>query len=221
MKQILIISALIFLTACGKVTPKIDQGTGEAKRQEIELNEVNLTDSTVNFLWRDLKYDSIQNQTSSSIFLNEEYIKSMTPQEKVAIGYVATFIGNQCRWDGKANEDRSNLECKIISALGLGYQCSENHLGFLRKWFATDEQVLSELEACPTIPNTATVQNTFDEIVIATKGNSISVYFKASGVNLREEESWNWSETVYFSATTDNLNLVKKDRSDLVVESLK
>lgn len=221
MKQILIIPALIFLISCGKVTPKIDQGTGEAKRQEIELNEVNLPDTTIKFLWRDLKYDSIQNQTSSSIFLNEAYIKSMTTQEKAAIGYVATFIGNECWWDGKANENRSNLDCKIISALGLGYQCSENHLGFLRKWFATNEQVLSELEACPTIPNTATVQNTFVEIIIATKGNSISVYFKASGINLREQESWNWSETVYFSVTTGNLNLVKKDRSDLVVKSLK
>ncbi|PTB97108.1 hypothetical protein C9994_04375 [Marivirga lumbricoides] len=141
----------------------------------------------------------------------------MTNQEKAAIGYVSTFIGNECWWDGEANEDRSNLDCKIITALGLGYQCSEKHLGYLRKWFSGDKEVLSELQKsnCPTIPYTATSQNTFDKIVIDTKGDSISVYYEVDGTNVREQESWEWSETAYFIATTDNLKLIQKVKSDV------
>jgi len=45
----------------------------------------------------------------------------MTDQEKAAIGYVYTSIGNECWWDAEANDDRSNLDCKIITALGLVY----------------------------------------------------------------------------------------------------
>ena len=90
----------------------------------------------------------------------------MTDPEKAALGCIATFIGSECWWDGETNNDRTNLDCKIITALGLGYQCSDEHLLFLRKWFSTDKEVLSKLETsnCPTTPYTATSQNTFDEI---------------------------------------------------------
>ena len=73
--------------------------------------------------------------------LNQDYIKTMTDPEKAALGYVATFVGNDCWWDGEANEEKSNLDCKIITTLGLGYQCSNEHLGFLRKWFVERQTV--------------------------------------------------------------------------------
>jgi hypothetical protein len=72
-------------------------------------------------------------------------------------------------WDGEYKSDRSNLKCKILNALDLGYQCSQTHLGFLKKWFRIDEKVLKRLEDCSTIPSTSTVQNTFDKIQITQK----------------------------------------------------
>jgi len=205
------------LISCGKANIKTDQESMDAIKTEVESNKLNLSDKTINFMWRDMKYDSIHKDSFSSIFLNTNYIRTMTNKEKAAIGYVSTFIGNECWWDGETNDDRSNLDCKIITALGLGYQCSESHLGYLRKWFSDDKEVLSELEKsnCPTTPYTATNQNTFDKILINTKGDSISVYYEAGGVNVRELESWNWSETVYFIATTNNLKLIKKDKSEV------
>ncbi len=220
MKLIHIIAVLTLLTSCGQVTKKADQESGVANSTEVEPIKLNLPDTTISFMWRDLKYDSTLNDSFSSIFLNMDYINTMTSQEKAAIGYVSTFIGNECWWDGEANDDRSNLDCKIITALGLGYQCSESHLGFLRKWFSTDNEVLAELgdSNCPTTPYTATIQDTFSKIVISTKEDSISVYYEASAVNMREQESWEWSETVHFFATTDNLKLIKKDKSEVKLE---
>ncbi|MDN3205356.1 hypothetical protein [Algoriphagus sediminis] len=220
MKLIHIIAVLTLLTSCGQVTKKADQESAVANSTEVEQIKLNLPDTTISFMWRDLKYDSTLNDSFSSIFLNMDYINTMTSQEKAAIGYVSTFIGNECWWDGEANDDRSNLDCKIITALGLGYQCSESHLGFLRKWFSTDNEVLAELgdSNCPTTPYTATIQDTFSKIVISTKEDSISVYYEASAVNMREQESWEWSETVHFFATTDNLKLIKKDKSEVKLE---
>lgn len=217
MKIIQIITALSLLTSCEQVNTKTEEESKVRKTEEVEFTKLSLADTTIYFMWRDLKYDSTLNNSFSSIFLNLEYINAMTNQEKAAIGYVSTFIGNECWWDGDANADRSNLDCKIITSLGLGYQCSETHLGFLRKWFSSDKDVLSELENsnCPTTPYTATIQDTFDKIVLTTKGDSISVYYEASAVNLREQESWEWSETVYFSVTTNNLRIINKDKSEV------
>lgn len=195
------------LLSCGrsddKLTGKKTVDPISSKPKESPKNPV-LKDKSIKFLWRD---------KNSAIVINKEFCKTMLDHEKAAIAYVATFIGNDCDWDGPYNSDRSNLKCEILTALGLGYQCSEKHLGFLRKWFKNDAKALKELENCPTTPNTATIQDTFDEINLVTKGNKISVFFKANGVNLREESSWSWSETNHFEFNNDNIKLIKQDRS--------
>ena len=141
----------------------------------------------------------------------------MTDPEKAALGYVATFVGNECWWDkGRANNNLNNLDCKIISALGLGYQCSKKHLGFLQKWFSTDKLVLSQLKSCPVVPSGARSQTTFDEIKLRTKADTIIVFYKASGVRLgKQPVSWDWSESDYFKLTNNGLRLIKKEQSKI------
>lgn len=212
----------MLLVSCGHSNTEARQESGRTATLEADSTQLNLPDTTIVFLWRDMKFDSILNDSVNSIFLSEAYLAKMTKPEKAAIGYVSTFIGNECWWDGQSRNDRSNLDCKIITALGLGYQCSETHLGFLRNWFSTDKQVLSELgkSNCPTTPYTATTQGTFDKIVVKTKGDSISVYYQAIAVNFREQESWEWSETAYFSATTEKIKLIKKKASEVINKKL-
>jgi hypothetical protein len=206
MTKILYTTILILLASCGQTNNTSDK----SETVKVDTKKApTLTDKSVRFLWRD---------TSSSMIINKEFCTTITDPEKAVLGYVATFIGNECWWDGDANDERSNLKCEILTALNLGYQCSDKHLGFLRQWFKNDTTVMKELEACPTTPNTSTIQDTFDEIVLTIKGNQILVLFKASGINLREERSWNWTQADYFQFDNDNIKLVKRDKSKVNVE---
>jgi hypothetical protein len=202
----LFIATIVLFTSCEQTNNNSDKN--EVVHVDTDKT-ITLTVKTVKFLWRD---------SSSSIVINEEFCKTISEPEKAALGYVATFIGNECRWDGDYTENRSNLKCEILTALNLGYQCSDKHLGFLKQWFKDDTTALKELEACPTTPNTSTIQDTFDEIILTTKGNIISVFFKATGINMREEESWSWSETDYFQFDNDKIRLTKKNKSKVKLE---
>ena len=222
MKYIFTLIGIVILTGCVQVESKKESNNQvELDSKVDEISELQLTDKSIKFLWRDMKYDSTLYDTFNSIFINQDYLKTMTDPEKAALGYVATFIGNECWWDGEANDDRNNLDCKIITALGLGYQCSDEHLGFLRKWFMNDKQTLSELgkSNCPTTPYTAIIQNTFDEIKLSIKNDTIIVFYKASGVNMREQSSWEWSESDYFKLTNNNIKLFKKDKTEVKHET--
>lgn len=177
------------------------------------LKSIELTNQKVQFLWREMQYLEDLVGEFNVITLNEEYIKTISEPEKAALAYIATFVGNECVWDGNANESRSNLKCKILWALDLGYQCSSRHLDFIRFWFRSNEGILKEIENCPTTPDGATVQDTFDEIEIETRGNQITVFFKASGINVREGSSWKWTEKHFFEFKNNELIWIKKDVS--------
>src|SRR5690606_40506381 len=99
--------------------------------------------------------------------------------------------------------------------LDLGYQCSYKHLNFLRFWFRNDKNILKELENCPTTPDGATVQDTFDEINIESEENMITIFFKANGINMREGKTWSWTEKHYFEFKKNELILLKKDISQI------
>lgn len=180
-----------------------------------KINSLKIPEKNTKVLWRENLFDEELNMEINSIVLNENYIKTISEPEKAALAYIATFIGNECSWEGKATDDRSNLKCKIPSALDLGYQCSERHLGFLRNWFRSEKGILKELENCPTTPDGATIQNTFDEINLEVRGNKILVSFKASGFNMREGKSWKWNEKLAFEFKNNQLFLVQKDKSEI------
>lgn len=225
MMKYLGIATLIFLASCGQTNNNSDKENEDivtdsvSEKEEITSEEnFNLTDKTVKFLWRADKYDETYKSTFSSIFIDEEFCKTITDPERAALGYVATFIGNECDWDGEAKNDRSNLKCMILTSLDLGYQCSDKHLGFLRQMFKNDTKVLDELKSdnCPTVPFTANSQETFDEITLTVKDDQIIVSFSANGINLSMGESWSWTETDYFQFDTDNnIKLIKKDKSEI------
>lgn len=213
------IATIVLLASCGQTNNNSDKNEVviyDSVSKTVENTSVTnfqLTDKTVKFLWRADKYDEDLKDTFNSIFIDEDFCKTITDPERASLGYVATFIGNECWWDGEANDDRSNLKCKVLTALNLGYQCSDKHLGFLRQWFKGDKKSLEELQNCPTTPYTSTIQETFDEITLTVKGNNISVFFKANGVNTREGDSWSWTETNHFQLDGNNIKLIKKDKS--------
>lgn len=162
-----------------------------------------LKEENVPFLWRD---------SIGDLVINDSLCEKLSAPQKAALAYVATFVGSDCDWD---DEGAEHLKCKILSALDLGYQCSDKHLGFLQQWFRADTASLSRLEGCPIVPFTATIQETFVKIDLKTQGNAIAVYFEANGINLRDQENWDWTETDYFVVEDDHIKLTKQDKSPL------
>jgi hypothetical protein len=162
------------------------------------------------FLWRD----------KGEIVIPNDFAKKMSAPEKAALGYVATFIGSDCNWDGPYTDKRDNLKCRVLTALDLGYQCSDKHLGFLRHWFRKDTVALKALENCPTVPYTATSQETFDHIAIRTTGNLIQVLYNVSGINMREQETWSWHSKDSFKFDDNSIKLIKQEKSEVKREHL-
>lgn len=186
-----------------------------------KINSEQFNNQKIKVLWRETLYDEVLETDINTIVLNNEYLEKITEPERAALGYVTTFIGNECEWDEKANEDRSNLNCKILTQLKLGYQCSEKHLGFLRTWFSKDTLALKKLQSCPTIPNTATIQTTFDEIYITkdiTK-QIIKIDYQFTGINTRRGSVKENMYTDTFSYNDQNITLIssKKTNNSFVI----
>ena len=93
----------------------------------------------------------------------------------------------------------------------------EIKLDFLRKWFSEDRVANEKLKSCPTIPNTATIQSTFDEILIQNdeSNKTITVQSKITGINMRESKSLEWSQTDVFEYSQDNIVLINSRKSEL------
>jgi hypothetical protein len=223
MQKFVSIVSIVFLFSCGITNNHTAKKPSEITNSTscfVAPKTYSLKDKTIKFLWSVKKHNESQRDSFNTIVINEDYCKTITDPERAALGYVATFIGNECWWDGNANDDRSNLKCKILTSLNLGYQCSDKHLGFLLQWFKNDKTVLEELKDCPTTPYTSTIQDTFDEITLTVKGDTIRVWFKANGVNMREQKCWSWSETDYFKLNNSELKLIKKDESNYKYEDI-
>src|SRR5690606_5902710 len=150
-------------------------------------------------IWMEKEFDQEFGDEIDVIKINEKYIDTLPDAEKAIIAYYATFHGNECWWENDApNETRSNLKCKLISALNLGYQCSDTHLDFLYQWFRTQPEHLAELEHCPTMPTTSTTQDSFEDMQVERKKDIFTLRFTVCLVNLRENLTRCYEETHTF-----------------------
>jgi hypothetical protein len=177
------------------------------------IKSLQLTDKKIKFLWTQSIFDKKYDAEVNSLMVDYDYIKTITEPEKAALAYVSMFYGNECEWDGEPNENRTNLKCKIPWALGLRYQCSFEQKALLKYWFRKNKQILKELESCPTIPNTATIQSFIHEIDIETSSDIISIFFKIGSTNIRTLENWEWTENIDFQFNTNEILLINKQVS--------
>lgn len=180
---------------------------------KVKTSELN--DKNVKVLWRETLYDEALKTTINTLVLNKEYQKNITEPERAALGYVATFVGNECEWDsGSPDENRSNLDCKLLSYLDLGYQCSDKHLGFLNNWFSKDSVALNKLKRCPTIPNSATKQSTFDEVSLKTntQDQTIAISYKVEVINVRESSVSHYTKVDTFKYNSEGIILIDSEK---------
>ncbi|WP_215224675.1 hypothetical protein [Echinicola shivajiensis] len=167
-------------------------------------------------LWRETLYDEELKTEVNTIVLNKDYKENITEAERAALGYIATFIGNECEWAGGIpDKNRSNLDCKLLSYLDLGYQCSDKHLSFLNQWFSKDTLAIKKLKKCPTIPNTATIQSTFDEISLETNPQTqiITIRYKVNGLNIRENAVSSYTKTDQFKYDLEGIVLLDSKKT--------
>lgn len=174
-----------------------------------KLQTLKLKEKKLKLLWREKGFDKTKKIERNTIVLNHEFIATISDPEKAALAYIATFIGNECQWE----KGSDNLKCKIIDALNLGYQCSDTHLDFLKYWFRNNKSLLSKLKRCQKKPDGATIQTTFQEINLEVNSDTIVIGFNASGINLRERETFTWTEKQYFEFKEDELRFLKTEKS--------
>lgn len=180
---------------------------------KVKTSELN--NKNVKILWRDTVYDEELKTDINIIVLNKDYQKNITEPERAALGYISTFVGNECEWDGRnPNESRSNLECKLLTYLDLGYQCSDRYLDFLNQWFSKDSVSIEKLKRCTTIPNGATMQSTFDEILLETNTQNqiITITYKVKVINVRESSVIRYITTDIFKYNSEGIILVDSER---------
>lgn len=185
---------LSFYNAAFSQTSKLQTVKKEAEAKTDQNNFVEI-------LWLDKK---------GVLQINEDYIKTITNAQRAALGYITTNIGNDCYWDGKKKADESNLKCKFLSALNLGYQCSETHLSFLRQWFKKDPEVLKNLETCTKTASSDKIQDRFVGLRMSTTNNTIKIVYGAMGMDTETQKRWRWIEESIYSFTEKEIKQIKR-----------
>lgn len=175
----------------------------EKQKQEIKTtaNQVDY----VKILWLDKK---------GVLKLNEDYIKTLTDPQRAALGFTTTRVGNECHWDGDKKADESNLKCKFLWALNLGYQCSETHLSYLKQWFKEDPEVLENLQGCIKIESLPHSKQFFLWLKMATTENSIKIIYSAVGIGGHTKLTWKWTEASSYSYTDTGIKRISRKNLD-------
>jgi hypothetical protein len=160
-------------------------------------------------VWREDIYDPSLKAQVNVIKIDENYFAKVTEPEKAVLGYLASTIGNECYADGS----KQNVKCKILTALNLGYQCSESNKSFLKNWFRDDAVIVSQIENCkPTLPST--IEKTFEEVKINTADNTIKVEIKGLKLNIKENSVSKWSENLSFKVDGDKVSLIERTKKN-------
>nr|WP_068891043.1 hypothetical protein [Pedobacter panaciterrae] len=155
------------------------------------------------------------NAEKGRMVLNEDFLKNVTDFQRAAIGYIATQAGNDCHWDGPRKEDESNLKCKLLTALNLGYMCSSQHLSFLKKWFRQDEKSMEELQRCSKRAVDDPISDKFNYILLISKGETLTITYEAKGRNLDDLRGWRWiKETVFQPIGNNGIKVAKWQNLD-------
>jgi len=160
-------------------------------------------------VWREDVYDPAIKGNVNVIKLDDNYFANISGPEKAVLGYLASTIGNECFADGSMQ----NVKCKILSALNLGYQCSQESKSFLKNWFRDDAAIVSQIENCkPTLAST--IEKTFDEVMISSADNIIKVELKGLKLNIKENTASKWSESMNFKVDGDKVTLQERTKKN-------
>lgn len=135
-----------------------------------------------------------KHETKVSIILenesiNTEVIKSLDESEKALLSWYLFAYGNEC------NNNSLKIKCQILKDMNIENECDPNHLKRLLQWFSNDMLAVYKLNNCPNLPLKSGIQNSFDQIILRRKADSISIEYTIQGLNTLQEKSWNIAQT--------------------------
>ncbi|WP_281325247.1 hypothetical protein [Polyangium sp. 6x1] len=139
----------------------------------------------IKLAWSDASYHLV---------LDDAALPCLSDAERAAAAYVGTTIGTECEWaEGTDLAAPEHMNCKLTTALGLGFQCEAKHKGFLVAWLGDDIPA-----QCARIPTTAFSQTALVELSLRKESRAIVVSYKAVTTTGPGGEAWSWSETIGF-----------------------
>jgi len=118
------------------------------------------------------------------------------------------LVENGCSLeDGSISMDDDRLICIRLTFLGFDYQCSPEHISFLKSWFANDTIALKEIENCRRFFPGSTIFTTVNFIRLKRRGNKIIIFVTKESHNLRINRSNVWIEEYTFMVKDNTINL--------------
>lgn len=155
-------------------------------------------------LWSCTKQtETVKNVVFENGKINTTFINQIQDSEKALLAWYLYAYGNECV------EGRDNIKCELLERLQIMDECAVDHIGFLKQWFAKDAMANFKLKNCPNMPVKSAIQNTFDKIVLMTKGDTLSIQYDIKGLNNSQEKSWNISQTDVYLIVESTLVKVK------------
>ncbi len=97
-------------------------------------------------------------------YINTEFIKNCSEQEKALIAYYCYFFNTSCK-DSK--------HCVLTEALGLGEQNSKAHKALVLKWFTDEETIQLAKEGGRVTPTGTKNMAWFEELNLVKKGTDL------------------------------------------------
>ena len=167
-----------------------------------------LKDTTVKVIWREDVFDKELKEKVNVIKLNDNYFANITEPEKAVLGYLGSTIGNECYYEG----EKSNVKCKILTALNLGAQCSEANKTFLKSWFKDDKEIADQIENCKPKAVSSVLEKTFDVVTISTNSSTIKVKIQGLNLDFKKENTYKWTEDLSFRVNEDKLSLIERKK---------
>ncbi|MDC0740545.1 hypothetical protein [Polyangium mundeleinium] len=137
---------------------------------------------------------------SYQLVFDDAALPCLSDAERAAVAYVGTTIGTECEWaPGTDLAAPERMDCKLTTALGLGYQCEAKHKDFLVTWLGDDIPA-----QCARIPTTAFAQTALQELSLRNEPTTLVVAYKAVTTTGPGGEAWSWSETIGFQEKGPN-----------------
>jgi len=121
--------------------------------------------------------------------INATNILYIDQAEKALIFWYLYAYGNECE------NNSSNIKCQLLKEMNIDDECETSHLNNLLQWFSNDMLAVYKLNKCPNLPSKSAIQNSFKQLILNRKNDTLSITFSVMGMNTLQEKSWNITQT--------------------------